>query len=127
MKFEHVAVATRSEADSDRFFGDLLGMDRTRAFTIPPHLTRAFFGLEQDQRILRYEKDGVAFEVFVAGSDARARDPFTHACVLVTDRDAFASRAETMGYAVTKVPRDAGGYFLFVRDAYGNLYEVKAE
>ncbi|GAH33544.1 unnamed protein product, partial [marine sediment metagenome] len=35
-------------------------------------------------------------------------------------------KASSMGYDVVKVPRDdSNGYYLFIRDSFHNIYEIK--
>jgi hypothetical protein len=51
---------------------------------------------------------------------------FSHSCLLIEQRDEFLSRAIAMGYEVIKVPRDDNnGYYLFIKDGFQNLYEIK--
>ncbi len=127
MKLEHIAVAANTREDADRFFGTLLGLEHAYDFVIPEELTTQIFGIQRPQPVIRYQDQAgtAGFEVFLTEAPERARDRFTHMCLVVEDRDDFAARARTMGFSVNKVPRAAGGYYLFVKDGFGNLYEVK--
>jgi len=123
---EHIAIASNNEKESDRFFTKLLGLEKTRAFTVPTDLTEKFFGVSREQKILRYEKGSLSFEVFITNDDSKARDKFTHSCLLIENRDDFVNRATSMGYDIIKVPRKEGvGYYLFIKDSFQNLYEIK--
>lgn len=129
LKIEHVALCTNSEAESDKFFIELLGCKKTRAFTVSTELMEQFFGVTKEQDVVRYtarHDDGVNFEIFVMNDDSKARDIFTHSCILIPDRDEFVSRANAMNYKTIQVPRkNSDSYYLFIKDNYGNLFEVK--
>jgi len=125
-KLEHVAVSANSEQQSDRFFIELLGLKKTRAFSLAAELNREFFGVEQEIRIARYSNDHLDVEVLVTEDDTRSKDLYTHACLMVEDRDAFEKRARSMGLDVVHVPKkDSDTYYLFVKDFFGNIYEIK--
>ncbi len=123
---EHIAVAANSETDSDKFFIGLLGLKKTRSFTVSPDLMEKFFGLKKEQRIVRYGNNNLDFEVFITNDSSRARDIFTHSCLIIENRDELVDRAFSMGFELVKVPRnDNDGYYLFIKDSYQNLYEIK--
>lgn len=126
MKLEHIAVAANSEEQADRFFVELLGLNRTRASSVPADMMRDLFGIERETPMLRYAREGLDVEVFVTADDSEARDPFTHCCLLVDDREAFCRRARSMGLKVIEVAKKSGdGSVVFVSDSHGNRYEIK--
>ena len=123
---EHIAIASNSESNSDHFFIELLGLKKTRSFTGSADLMEKFFGISKEQKILRYEKESLSIEVFITDDDSKAHDIFTHVCLLIENRDDFVNRANSMGYDTIKVPRkDGDGYYLFIKDFFHNLYEIK--
>lgn len=125
-EIEHIAVASNTEEDSDKFFIELLGLKKTRSFTVSVDLMEKFFGTKKEHKIVRYEKDSLSFEVFITDDESKAKDIFSHACILVKERDVFVDRASYMGFSIIKVPRkDSRGYYLFIKDRYQNLYEIK--
>ncbi len=126
MKVEHIAVASNSEVSSDDFFVNLLDLRKTRSFNVSADLMEQFFDVKKEQKIIRYENDEVSFEVFITDNTSKSKDIFTHVCLVVEDRDEFLNKALSMGYPTIKVPRkDGNGYYLFIKDTYGNLYEIK--
>lgn len=126
MKIEHVALASNSEEDSDKFYIELLGLEKTRSFTVSADLMAKFFGVDKEQNIIRYENDSLSFEVFITNDDSHSRDIYTHACLVVENRDSFLNKSRSLGFTTIKVPRKNGqGYYLFIKDNYGNLYEIK--
>ncbi len=123
---EHIAIAANNESNSDDFFIELLGLKRTRSFTVSADLMEKFFGVSKEQKIIRYEKDSLSFEVFITDDESKAQDTFTHSCLLIENRDDFINRASSLGYDIVKVPRKDGvGYYLFIKDSFQNLYEIK--
>ena len=126
MKAEHFAVASNSEADSDKFFINLLGLKKTRSFNVSADLMEQFFNVKKEQKILRYENNEVSFEVFITNDTSKSKDLFTHVCLIVENRDEFLKKSLSLGYTTIKVPRkDGDGYYLFIRDSFRNLYEIK--
>ncbi len=126
MKVEHIAVASNSEGDSDKFFINLLGLRKARSFNVSADLMEQFFGVKKEQQLIRYENDDLSFEIFITDDNSKTKDLFTHICLVVEDRDKFVEKSLSMGYTTIKVPRKGGdGYYLFIKDSYENLYEIK--
>ncbi|MFW9866656.1 MAG: VOC family protein [Candidatus Thorarchaeota archaeon] len=126
MKIEHVALAYNSEEESDRFFVDLLGLKKIRSKSVSIDLMEKFFGVKKEHKYVVYEDENSKFEVFITDDRSRARDVFTHCCILIENRDEFLNEATSMGFESVKVLRQEGnGYYLFIKDSFQNLYEVK--
>ncbi|MFX1495703.1 MAG: VOC family protein [Promethearchaeota archaeon] len=126
MRIEHIAVASNSEKSSDKFFIDLLGLRKVRTFIVNENLIEKFFGTKKEQEIIRYSDEKINIEVFITKDNSSAKDKFTHSCLIIEDRDRLVSKARLMGYDVIKVPRENSDiYYLFIKDSYGNLYEIK--
>ena len=126
MRIDHIAVASNSEKSSDKFFIDLLGLRKVRTFTVNENLMEKFFGVKKEQEIIRYSDEKIDIEVFITKDNSNVKDTFTHSCLIIEDRDRLVSKARLMGYDVIKVPRENSDiYYLFIKDSYGNLYEIK--
>ncbi len=126
MKLDHFAIATNSEEDSDSFFINLLGLTKVRSFNVSSDLMNEFFGIEKEQKIIRYENSNLSAEVFITEDDSTSQDTLTHLCFTIEDRDTFINKANTLGYKIIKVPRkDKNSYYLFIKDHYGNTFEIK--
>ena len=101
-------------------------MDKVRNFFVSSDLMNQFFEVMKEQKIIRYESQKISAEVFITDDKSTSKDIFTHICLTVDNRDEFVNKANKMGYKVNKVPRkDKDSYYLFVKDNYGNLYEIK--
>ena len=126
MKIDHYALASNSEEESNRFFIDLLGLKKTRSFIVSVDLMKKFFGKEKEQKIVRYENENLSFEVFITEDNSKSNDIFSHICLVIDDRDNIVEQSLSMGYKTIKVPRkNSDGYYLFITDSFGNLYEIK--
>ena len=128
MKIEHVAVASNSEVNSDNFYIHLLKLQKVKSFTVSKELMNQFFGVNTDQQIIRYSNDSVNIEVFIINGNDKSFDIFTHTCIIVENRDKLVDDARKKGYQVSKVPREGSdNYYLFIKDDFGNLFEIKSQ
>ena len=126
MKIEHIAVGNNSEEESDKFFVDLLGLKKTRTKLVSADLLEKFFGVKTEHTFVIYKNEDSNFEVFITNDKGKANDVFTHSCLVIDNRDEFVDKASSMGFDIVKVPRkDSNGYYLFIKDTFQNLYEIK--
>ncbi|TFG25482.1 MAG: hypothetical protein EU533_01125 [Promethearchaeota archaeon] len=127
MKIEHVAVAANSEEDSDEFCIELLGLEKKRTFIVPNDLMINFFGIDKSQKVIRYANEETDFEVFITDDNSRVKDSYTHICLIIKHRDKFVEKAKIKNFEMAKVSREgSSNYYLFIKDKYGNLYEIKS-
>ena len=123
---DHIAIAANSESDSDLFFIQLLGLEKIRIKNVSGDLMEKFFGMRKDHNFVLYGNDKINFEVFITNDSSKVKDIFTHSCLYIENRDELVKKAISMGFTVTQVPRnDGNGYYLFIKDSYQNLYEIK--
>ena len=126
MKIDHVAVSSNTEEDSDRFFIELLAMKKERAFVVSDDLMEQFFGVRKEQKIVRYGNDEVSVEAFITNDKSKVIEKFTHICLIIEDREKLIEKAKEFNFKVIKVPRkNSVGFYLFLKDHFGNLYEIK--
>ncbi len=126
MKIEHLAVSSNSEEDSDNFFVELLGLKKLRSFVVASDLMEKFFKVKKEHKVIRYGNEEVSVEVFITDDKSKTLDKFTHMCLVIEDRAKLIDMARQMNYEVIKVPRkDSDVFYLFLKDKFGNLYEIK--
>ncbi|TET00112.1 MAG: hypothetical protein E3J90_04270 [Promethearchaeota archaeon] len=126
MKIEHIAVSSNSEEEADEFFMHLLELKKERDFVVPEDLMEQFFNIKKAQRIIRYENEDLSVEAFITDDKNQALDRFTHTCLIVEDRIRLIERAKKLNFEVIQVPRkNSEGFYLFLKDFYGNLFEIK--
>ncbi len=123
---DHIAIAANSESDSDLFFIHLLGLKKIREKIVSAELMEKFFGVKRKFKFVSYSGQKMNFEVFITEDNTKAKDVYTHSCLFIDNRDKFVDKAASLGFPVIKVQReDNNGYFLFIKDAFQNLYEIK--
>ena len=125
MKWAHMGVASRSEAEADRFFVEVLGLTKSGPKMLPASVSDGIFGVAAELAMIYYEGEGLTFEVFVDPARERSNDSIIHACLAVDDRDAFLAHCEIHDVEVIRVPK-GDNLLTFIRDYDGNLYEIKA-
>jgi catechol 2,3-dioxygenase-like lactoylglutathione lyase family enzyme len=126
MKIEHIAIASNSEVESDKFFDKLLGLKKIRSFIVSEDLMEKFFNVKKEHQLIRYENDDLSFEIIITDDDTKCNDTFTHICLLVEDKEDFIIKASNLGFTTIKIPRNnSEGFYYFIRDSFRNLYEIK--
>ena len=54
MILRHAALRCSSEENSDKFYKDLLGLDKSEPKTLPQALSKAIFNLDSEMEIINY-------------------------------------------------------------------------
>jgi len=124
MKLLHVALVRSSEAASDRFFQDVLGLPRTRTKTVAPGLSAQLFGREEEHQLLYYGNEHLQFEVFVSGRTDFAETHLGHVCLEVEDARELLARCTAAGIEVRQAAQGSSRV-TFLADEDGNLFEIK--
>jgi len=124
MKLKHVAVVCTSEKNADRFYGQLLGLEKAEPKTIPPSLSHTIFGIDSELTIINYTREGLHFEVFIYGGKKQITGRIEHTCLEVEDLDAFLEKCRALEVEVRQVQRERGP-LIFIVDYDGNLFEIK--
>jgi catechol 2,3-dioxygenase-like lactoylglutathione lyase family enzyme len=122
MKLLHVALVRSSEAASDRFFQDILGLARTRTKTASAELCAQLFGREREHQLVYYGNEHLLFEVFISDHGDFGPSHLGHVCLEVDDSRELLARCATAGI---EVRRAAQGAVIFIADEDGNLFEIK--
>lgn len=124
MRIHHIALVCRSEENADRFYRVLLGLERTRSFTVPVELSRGLFGVDRTFQAITYLKDEMTAEVFVV-EEAPAIIPHLHHVGLeVEDRKRFLDKCREMQVQIMETPKE-GKVVTMIKDFDGNLFEIR--
>lgn len=123
MKLKHIALASPSEVESDRFFMELLGLEKIKNKTVSKDLSNGLFNLEREFQVIDYGNEDVKFEVFIDKSLSAPELAVGHTCLETGDRDEFLSKAEKMGYQVRRMAKGEK-VVVFVKDSNNNLFEI---
>jgi catechol 2,3-dioxygenase-like lactoylglutathione lyase family enzyme len=129
MLFDHYAIFSDSEEESDRFYIELLGMEKKYKFKVQADLIYKIFGFKEEFEVIRYGKNGVDIEVFITDNmENKDKDKIGHLGIKMDNRDAIFNKAKKMGYSATKIEKsDSKSYNLFIKDGSGNYFEIKEE
>ena len=100
MHLIHIGLVSSSEQGADRFFGELLGLPKTRKSQLPRDITNGLFGVDQDCEIAYYGDAGMVFEVFLTGFSESIPNRIGHTCIEVADRADLLARCRGMGFDV---------------------------
>ena len=126
MKFDHIAVCEPSESESDKFFINLLDLKKEYEFLVPENLSDMIFGIKKDFRVIRYGKEDFNVEVFITTDKISITDHIKHIGITVENKDVILKKAQSLGFPINKIKNEKGNsYYLFIRDSFGNYFEIK--
>ncbi len=120
----HASVTVSTPARAHQVFGELFGMGLVKEMTAPRELVQALFARDEEVRILVFDGNAAAVEVFVSDACAGRADRFDHICLTVPDRPSLLLVAGSMGFEVRRFPKGDRDV-VFLQDLDGNLYEIK--
>jgi catechol 2,3-dioxygenase-like lactoylglutathione lyase family enzyme len=124
MRLIHAGLVSRSEERADRFFVDLLGLEKTRKSELPAELAKPLFGVEEGCEIVYYQGEDLVLEVFLTGRPEVAPHRISHPSLEVESRSELLARCAETGVAVREA-RKGDRAVVFIEDGDGNLYEIK--
>ena len=127
MNLVHIGLVSSSEENADRFYGELLGLPKTRRSALSQTLASQIFGISAPEgcEIVYYGEHALIFEIFLFERRDLPEKKISHTCIEVPDRDEFLGRCREMGFATREVARDSRP-IVFIEDADGNAFEVVA-
>ena len=124
MKFIHTGLAASSEEKADRFYVDILGLEKSEPKTIDKKLSQAFFGIYSELIIIHYRGGTVHYEILVYQGYKAPEKQIAHSCIQVTDLANIINKCKDTGLKVVQVPKGSV-VVTFISDHDGNLFEVK--
>ncbi len=124
MIMRHAALTCSSEQRSDRFFKDLLGLEKEKPKTLAVSLAKAIFNVNTELVMINYRSEKVHFEIFITGQPVKQDNAIDHVCLEVTDLDALLSKCDLLKIQVIQVPK-GDRTLTFIRDDDGHLFEIK--
>jgi catechol 2,3-dioxygenase-like lactoylglutathione lyase family enzyme len=124
MRIHHVGLVCKTQESADRFYGDLLGLERTRSFPVSTDLSGGLFGFDQGFQAINYVKGDLTFEIFVVQDRAVVHPQLHHLSLEVEDLKGFLERCRRMGVQIIEVPKQ-GKIITMIKDFDGNLFEMR--
>ena len=125
MILRHVALTCSSEEKSDKFYQDLLGLQKSEPKTIPPALSQALFEINSELKIINYRDKNLHFEIFFSNQNSGGAKRIDHVCLAVDDLEAFLEKCLRLQVKVIQVPK-GDKLLTFISDDDGNLFEIKS-
>ncbi len=125
MILRHVALTCSAEEKSDKFYKNLLGLQKSTPKTIPPALSGALFDINSELKIINYRNEYLHFEIFLTGHKNTSAKRIEHVCLEVGDLVAFLEKCDTLQVNVLRVPK-GDKLLTFISDDDGNLFEIKS-
>jgi len=124
MNIVHTGLAASSEENADRFFIDILGLEKSILKTLDKKLTQAIFGINNELLIMHYRSGNVDYEILVYQEYKAPEKQIVHSCIQVNDLKNIVYKCRNAGMKVVEVPKDSG-IVTFISDYDGNLFELK--
>ena len=124
MKLIHTGLAASSEEKADRFFIDILGLEKSEPKIIDKKLSHALFGINDELLMTHYQGEAVDYEIFIYQEYKAHEKQIAHSCIKVTDLEKIVNKCKDAGLKVIEVPKGSV-VVTFISDYDGNLFEVK--
>ena len=125
MILRHVALTCSSEEKSDKFYKNLLGLQKSEPKTIPAALSKALFAINSELKIINYLNEYLHFEIFLTSHNNSSVRRIDHVCLEVDDLAVFLEKCRTLQVKIIQVPRK-DKLLTFISDDDGNLFEIKS-
>ena len=124
MLLKHVGLTCSTEENSDKFYKDLLGLNKSDPKTLPSALSKAIFNLDAELQIINYMDEKVHFEVFITGLIDNKSSQIAHQCLEVDALFDFIEKCRALNVELSRIPK-GDKTLTFIRDFDGNLFEIK--
>lgn len=118
----HIALQYQNKRDAEIFFSDILGIPKTRSFTVSADLSKEIFGITKNVDVDVFDNGIIRFEIFYMVDTHRSS--FSHTCIEVESKEKFiqtCKKYKLNPYIVIKGEKK----LLFAKDFSNNLYEIK--
>lgn len=126
MILRHVALTCSTEKKSDRFYKNLLGLEKSEPKTLPMTLSRAIFNVDTELMMINYQGEKIHFEIFISGHLMNDARQIEHVCLEVDDLENFLKKCRDLDVKISQIPK-GDRILTFISDFDGNLFEIKHE
>lgn len=126
---EHIGLFTQNMSISKTFYTNILGFEVKSYGILPRSVVEPIFGLADDCRFMKLEKDGFMIEIFQPLSTVPQERTIgsigiNHWGYRVDDRAAFVARMRRNGQRIVEIDRN-GRSVHFLIDPDGNRIEIR--
>lgn len=123
MLLNHVGVANRTVDQAVSFYGEFLGLEKTKETVLASELTEQLFSVREETRMLVFEGEGTKVEVFITDSGP-ASYGYDHFGLYIESLEDIRVKAEHAGVEFIE-GRYGEKIVCFLKDFSGNLIEIK--
>ena len=123
MLLRHMALTCSSEKKSDRFYKNLLGLEKSEPKSLPVPLSKAIFNVDSELMMINYQGQQVHFEIFITGHSIIDGRQIEHVCLEVNDLQNFLKKCRDLDVEISQIPK-GDRILTFIRDYDGNLFEI---
>jgi catechol 2,3-dioxygenase-like lactoylglutathione lyase family enzyme len=123
MFLKHVGLACSTEENADKFYQNLLGLNKSEPKTLPSELSRAIFNVDAELKIINYVNKGMHFEIFIANQIDNKIRQIAHQCLEVDALSDFLEKGRTLNVEIRQIPK-GDKTLTFIKDFDGNLFEI---
>jgi catechol 2,3-dioxygenase-like lactoylglutathione lyase family enzyme len=124
MRLQHVALTCSSEKNSDRFYKDLLGLEKSEPKSLAGPLSKAIFKVDAELLMVQYRGKEIHFEIFITDHPVNNNRQIDHVCLEVDDLKSFLKKCRDLDVKISQIPK-GDRILTFIRDFDGNIFEIK--
>ena len=124
MILKHIALVSSSQEKADKFYSDLLGLNKSEPKVLSASLSNAIFQINEDLTIINYSNDSLIVEIFILHDYQNKVTSIAHTCIEVSDFDDFINKCKEFNININQVPKN-DKVITFVSDFDNNLFEIK--
>lgn|SRR6056297_3508497 len=122
MELWHVALQINDIQEVKSFYEKLLDFEVQYEFEIDQETAYQIFGVNKPLQVVKMQKDKMFLELFVDPQPLKMI--YHHMCIAVDDPGKLAEQSSRSGYQVISKEREHGMLY-FIKDATGNMFELK--
>ena len=124
MLLKHAGLTCSTEDNADRFYRDLLGLNKSAPKTLPADLSLAIFNLDAELQMINYMDEHIHCEIFIAEQFRTSKRQIDHLCLEVDDLDEFIATCRSLQVEVALIPK-GDKTLTFIKDFDANMFEIK--
>ncbi len=124
MRLHHVALVCSTRENADRFYEELVGLEKIKVSALSKELAEQIFDISLECEMITYGNENFSIEVFVGERVPGKTSGVGHFCLQTKDREDFLAKCDSAGLTVKRVPK-GDSVVTFVKDFDGNLIEIK--
>jgi catechol 2,3-dioxygenase-like lactoylglutathione lyase family enzyme len=124
MFLNHVALVCSSEEKSDRFYKDVLDLEKLQSKVISSDLSKKIFNLDNEYRVIDYGDENIRFEIFISERSDFAEKRVSHVCLNIKGMSLFLQRCAENQVDIIKIPK-GDNILVFIKDYDENMFEIK--